>query len=192
VLLASTVGRGDGATKDEAMRQAIEDIELEIANLREIITDLRPSLLDDLGLVPAIEALVDRRRTDSLAIQSSLRLPSREQKDTSLSPELETTVYRLVQEALTNVVKHAEASSVNILVASDARELVVEVQDDGRGFDVDAQSAGFGLAGMDERVSLAGGTLSLESSQRGTLVRAQLPVGETNAVSPLRHDQTAP
>src|SRR5262249_37046835 len=62
VLLASTVGRGDADSKDQAIRQAIEDIELEIENLRGIITDLRPSLLDDLGLAPAIEALVERRR----------------------------------------------------------------------------------------------------------------------------------
>ena len=62
MLLASTVGRGDASSKDEVMRQAIEDIEVEIGNLRGIISDLRPSLLDDLGLRPAIEALLDRRR----------------------------------------------------------------------------------------------------------------------------------
>src|SRR5579875_3183650 len=75
VLLASAVGRGDAERKDAAMRQAIEDIELEIANLREIISDLRPSLLDDLGLLPALEALLDRRRDDALRIDSQLRLP---------------------------------------------------------------------------------------------------------------------
>ena len=76
VLLASTVGRGDESSQDAAMRQAIEDIELEIGNLRAIISDLRPSLLDDLGLRPAIEALIDRRRDTGMEITSELELPA--------------------------------------------------------------------------------------------------------------------
>lgn len=192
VLLASTVGRGDAAHKDDAMRQAIEDIELEIANLREIISDLRPSLLDDLGLVPAIEALLDRRRSDTLQIECQVRLPRDDGTSDGLSPELETTVYRLVQEALANVVKHAQASSVRVSVGLDGGELLVEVQDDGRGFDVNARSEGFGLAGMHERVSLAGGTLLLQSDQLGTLVRARFPAGRANGAGmPLAHEQPA-
>jgi signal transduction histidine kinase len=189
VLLASTVGRGDASTKDDAMRQAIEDIELEIANLREINTDLRPSLLDDLGRAPAIEALVERRSSDSLEIESELILPSR--YGNAVSPELETTVYRLVQEALTNVVKHARAANVHLSVRLDAREMVVEITDDGRGFDVERPRAGFGLAGMRERVELAGGTLSLASGDTGTLVRAQLPARGAEVI-PLRHEQVMP
>lgn len=193
ILLASTVGRGDATSKDDAMGQAIEDVEREIANLREIISDLRPSLLDDLGLVPAIESLIDRRRSDGLQIESELAIPSIDGKASGLSPELETTLYRLLQEALTNVVKHAQASSVRVSVRQDGRELAVEVQDDGRGFDVDARTAGFGLAGMRERVDLAGGTLSLESDHRGTHVRARLPAGNNDAaVIALRHEQVAP
>jgi signal transduction histidine kinase len=193
VLLASTVGRGDAATKDEAMRQAIEDIELEIANLREIITDLRPSLLDDLGLVPALEALVERRRSETLRIDTDLRLASRDGESSgSLSPDLETTAYRLVQEALTNVVKHARASSVRVAVAVEDGELLVEVHDDGRGFDTRARSAGFGLGGMRERVALAGGQLQLDSDQRGTLVRARLPISRADRSRlPLGHEQVA-
>ncbi len=173
VLLASTAGRGDAETKDAAIRQAVEDIELEIANLREIISDLRPSLLDDLGLLPAIEALLDRRRDDTLRIESELGALSR---GGQLPPELETTVYRLIQEALTNVIKHARASTIRVSVGLEDREALVEIQDDGAGFDVAARSAGFGLAGMRERVDLAGGTLWLESGGRGTLVRARLPL----------------
>jgi signal transduction histidine kinase len=192
VLLASTVGRGDAASKDDAMRQAIEDVELEIANLREIISDLRPSMLDDLGLVPAIEALVDRRRTDVLEIESELSLPSGGGRPSGLSPQLDTAVYRLIQEALTNIAKHADARRVRVLVALHGGEIVVEVTDDGRGFDVDTRSDGFGLAGMRERVSLAGGTLSLESGSDGTCVRARLPATEdAETVIPLRHHQVA-
>jgi signal transduction histidine kinase len=175
VLLASTIGRGDAAAKDEALRQAVEDIELEIGNLREIISDLRPSLLDDLGLGPAIEALLDRRSNGGLEIDRDLMLATGDGAEASLAPELETTVYRLVQEGLTNVVKHAAASTVRVSVSLAEDEVVVEVQDDGRGFDVSARAEGFGLAGMRERVSLAGGTLALESGDRGTLLHASLP-----------------
>jgi signal transduction histidine kinase len=173
VLLASTAGRGDADTKDTAIRQAIEDIELEIANLREIISDLRPSLLDDLGLLPAIEALLERRRDDTLAIEAELRLPPHDHDH--LSPELETTIYRLVQEALTNVTKHANASTARVSLRMEDREIVVEVQDDGTGFDVGARSKGFGVDGMRERVRLAGGTLSIQSTPRGTQLCVRLP-----------------
>jgi signal transduction histidine kinase len=174
VLIASTVGRGDAESKDAAMRQAIEDIELEIGNLREIIRDLRPSLLDDLGLLPALEALLERRRDETLRIESELGLRD---GDRGIPPELETTVYRLVQEGLTNVVKHARASTVRVSVGLEDGEVVVEVQDDGVGFDTSARSEGFGLAGMRERVGLAGGTLLTESGRQGTRLSARLPSG---------------
>jgi signal transduction histidine kinase len=173
VALASIVGRGDVDTKDHAVRQAIDDVELEIANLRGIITDLRPSLLDDLGLLPAIEALLDRRREAGLEIVSDLALPV--PSTDRLDRELETTVYRIVQEALTNVVKHARADVVRVSVALSDDAVTIEVQDDGVGFDPGARTTGFGLAGMRERVFLAGGTLQLETAGRGTLVRVSLP-----------------
>jgi signal transduction histidine kinase len=175
VLLASAVRRGDPAANEQAMRQAIEDIEQEIDNLRAIITDLRPSLLDDLGLLPAIEALLERRRQSGLRITTQFALPARGAHDAALPPELETTIYRLVQEALTNIVKHALASTVRVLVEAADAGVIVEVQDDGRGFDTEAQSAGFGLAGIRERVYVAGGTLELRSGVHGTLMRAELP-----------------
>ncbi len=183
VLLASSVGRGDSDTRDAAIRQAISDIELEIANLREIITDLRPSLLDDLGLAPAIEALLERRREPALTIESRLAVPSRDGPDAQLlPPELETTVYRFVQEALTNVAKHAQASHAHVSLVLDGPEVVVEVRDDGIGFDPDSRSTGFGLEGMRERVGLAGGRLWIQSGERGTVLRARLPLaGEETA-----------
>jgi signal transduction histidine kinase len=177
VLLASTVGRGDEDTKDEAMRQAIEDIELEIGNLRGIISDLRPSLLDDLGLLPAIEALLDRRRAAGVEIVSELALQDAAGEAIHLDPDLETTIYRLVQEALTNVAKHAKATSVRVFVGVAGGEAVIEVQDDGVGFDPQSRTSGFGLAGMRERVYLAGGDLQITPAAPGTLVASRLPIG---------------
>ena len=183
VALSTVLGRGDEATKDAAIRQAIEDIELEIANLRGIITDLRPSMLDDLGLVPAIEALLDRRRDAGLEIVGEVALGDLVSGDRGLDPQLETTIYRLVQESLTNVIKHAKASKVRVSVALIEGEVRIEVQDDGLGFDPAVRSEGFGLAGMRERVYLAGGTVELQSGENGTLVRARLPRQAEDAAS---------
>jgi signal transduction histidine kinase len=176
VLLASPLRRNDAAANEEAMRQAIQDIDLEIGNLRAIISDLRPSLLDDVGLLPAIKALVDRRRAAGLEIETELSLPDPERGGQGLPAELETTIYRLVQEALTNVVRHARANTVRLVVELAEEGVTVEVHDDGVGFDPGARTAGFGLAGMNERVYLAGGSIELTSGSTGTLLRAQLPL----------------
>jgi len=173
VLLASALRRGDAGAREAAMRQAVEDIELETDNLRAMITDLRPSLLDDLGLRPAIEALLERRRQTGLEIIEELSLP---EPEAPLDPELETTVYRLLQETLTNIAKHAQASIVHVTAHVGDDVVTIEVQDDGVGFDTKARTSGFGLAGMRERVYLAGGRLELRSGESGTVVRARLPL----------------
>ncbi len=99
-----------------------------------------------------------------------------------------TTVYRLVQEALSNVAKHARANRVRVTVAESEGELLIEVQDDGAGYDTSASSGGFGLMGMRERVELAGGELSVDSGEQGTIVRASLP---TLQGVRSRHEQAA-
>ena len=122
------------------MREAVEHIEHEIENLRAIITELRPAALDELGLRTAIEALLDRHREQSgFEIDSELELPGPSSRKRASSDDLETTVYRLVQEALTNVAKHARADQVRVAVSESDGELLVEVQDDGAGFDPDAR-----------------------------------------------------
>lgn len=185
VSLASILGRGDAGAKDERIRQAIDDIELEIGNLRAIISDLRPSLLDDLGLIPAIEAMLDRRRAAGLEITSHLVLDDPEFGPVELDPDLETAVYRVVQESLTNVAKHARASAVRISLVRSHGQLMIEVEDDGVGFDTDVPTTGFGLAGMRERVYLADGTLEIHSRDPGTLLRVKLPVRHPAGVGSL-------
>jgi signal transduction histidine kinase len=176
-VLLSFARRGEDLGRAQtAMDEAIEQIEREIANLRSIITELRPAALDELGLRTAIEALLDRHREQSgFEIDGDLALRGASKEEPRLSEELETAVYRFVQEALTNVAKHARATRVRVAVTESDGELLIEVQDDGSGFDADRSSDGFGLAGMRERVGLAGGTLSIDSGEQGTLLRACLP-----------------
>jgi signal transduction histidine kinase len=192
VLLASALRRSDTAYTAEAVANAIGDIESAIHNLRGIIADLRPSLLDDLGLRPAIEALLERRRSDGLEIVAELELPDRDRGPSELSPELETTVYRLVQEALTNVVKHASASTVHIGVRLAGDRVVVEISDDGVGFDSGSKTVGFGLVGIRERIYLAGGTFELDSGPSGTVLRAGVPTHAAPSRAGSGGEQAAP
>ncbi len=176
LLLASALRLNDPQQAPETMREAVEHIEREIENLRAIITELRPAALDELGLRTAIESLLDHHRQENgLHVDSELALPGPSERAERLDDDLETAVYRLVQEALTNVSKHAHAKRVRVAVSESDGELVLEVQDDGRGFDPHIASAGFGLAGMRERASLAGGTLNIDSDEHGTLIKASLP-----------------
>jgi signal transduction histidine kinase len=147
-----------------------------IASLRKVIRGLRPPILDDLGVVSALRQLAEESRARSgLAIDLKIH-----GKETRLSPELELTVYRVVQESLSNVIRHAGAHQVSIRVRF-GDQVVVTVTDDGCGIDAprdspDDSDGGFGLLGMRERVNLAGGTLDVEPRRpHGTVVRATLP-----------------
>ena len=94
-----------------------------------------------------------------------------------LDADVETAVYRLVQESLSNAARHAHADHVDVEVVEHDEEVRVVVRDDGDGFDTDAPSSGFGLTGMRERVALTGGRLEITSSDDGTTICAELPSG---------------
>jgi signal transduction histidine kinase len=151
------------------MRGAVEQLAREIESLRAIISDLRPAALDQLGLAPALEALAERTgNREAFAVGLTVDVPV-------LDDEVETTIYRLVQEALTNVKKHASASTARVEVTLHGGHVDVTVTDDGGGFDPEASTAGFGLAGMRERAALAGGSLQIASGPKGTTIRASVP-----------------
>lgn len=177
VLLSAALRRDEAERSREAMREAVSHLEREIANLRSIITELRPAALDELGLRAAIESLLDRySEQNSFEIARELVVSSGVGGgEERLDAALETAAYRLVQEALTNVVKHAHATHVRVMVVESSGELLIEVQDDGEGFDAATVERGFGLAGMNERVSLAGGSLSIGPCDGGTLLSARMP-----------------
>jgi signal transduction histidine kinase len=176
VILSSALRRVEQDDVAELLRDGVGQVEREIENLRAIITELRPAALDELGLAPAIEALVGRvSAVEGLDVACSVDLPGADQR---LAAELETTIYRLVQEALTNVGKHARAEHVRVMVSGTQRRITIEISDDGSGFDPAAARSGFGLAGMRERVQLSGGQLTVTSNAHGTTVRAELPLSE--------------
>jgi signal transduction histidine kinase len=164
---------------DRILEQAIEHVQLGVDALRGLVTELRPAALDELGTAPALRALIDRTATTAgLEIDLTMDLAyEQERTDTRHPPELESTLYRLVQEALTNVVKHAAASRVTVAVIEDDTTVELTVTDDGAGFQTDASSNGFGLIGMRERTALLGGNLDFSSEHgTGTTVTVRLPV----------------
>jgi len=161
-----------------ALDGALAAIERALQSVRGLSRDLRPPQLDELGLGAALEALLDQyRHGTGLALEASIELPAQR-----LDFALETTCYRVAQEAVTNAIRHAGAGCIRLALGAADGELVLAVRDDGQGFNLqEAQrralrGASVGLLGMEERVELLGGRLQIDSSGRGTLVRARLPL----------------
>lgn len=149
-----------------------------LQEVHNVIADLRPSILDNLGLIPALRGHISTFEART-GIQAQLVVQG---KATRLKPEVETTVFRIVQESLTNVVRHAAARSVLVQVVFGDGGVQLSIHDDGRGFDVARAMAGedgraaWGLLGIQERASLVGGTAELVSApDQGTTVRINIP-----------------
>ena len=174
--------------RPEAMKEALEQsagqLERVIAGVEGLITELRPAALDELGTKAALEALVrDLSARTDISIELDVDLAwERGEVPSRHSPELEATLYRVVQEALTNVTKHAEARNARVSLVEDERSVTLTVQDDGRGIEPRGARKGFGLIGMRERVTLAGGDLEVgDAPDGGTRVRASLPIVRVGA-----------
>jgi two-component system, NarL family, sensor histidine kinase DevS len=168
----------DDADNSEGMKSALADLrELVVTTLqdvRRLAVQLRPKALDDFGLVAALERLVQTfSESSGIRVDLEARLG-----DHRLPTEVETTMYRIVQEALTNVVKHAEATRVSILLVRRDAMLTAVMEDDGRGFDAaSVKSDSLGLEGMRERVTLHDGRLTLETAPgSGTTLRVEVPL----------------
>jgi signal transduction histidine kinase len=161
-----------------ALAEAIAELDTEIASLRGIIADVRPASLDELGTQAALEALADRTRTRGLEVQLEVDLDYEAGRATTRhEPELETAVYRVVQEAVTNAIKHARADAISVSVTEADGVVMVRVRDEGEGFDTAEEAAGYGLIGMRERVESLGGAVTVESARgAGTTVTVRLPV----------------
>lgn len=173
LLLSSVLKSGDPKLLRSAVEEGLRDVVRDIDELRALIRELRPATLDQLGLVAALEDLAERvGQGAEIELEADLVVQAEH-----LDPELETAVYRLVQEALNNIVKHAGATHVDLQIRSSEGRLDVLVADDGRGFEPTDRHAGFGLSGMRERVELVGGELQVESVPgAGTKVTASVPL----------------
>jgi signal transduction histidine kinase len=161
----------------EGLRAAVAEIRettvQTLQDVRRLAVELRPTVLDDFGLVPALERLVEGFRDQTgLDVQLEARIGDR------LPGETETALYRIVQESLTNVIKHARARQVSIVLAPKGTTAAVVIEDDGRGFSPDeVRGEGLGLLGMRERLGLIEGTLTIETAPGGgTTLVAEVPI----------------
>ena len=160
------------------LEESISIVQNTLQQVRDLSLELRPSLLDDLGVISALRWYIDRQAQRAgfnarfTAIPSEMKLP----------PDVETTCFRIVQEAITNIVRHADAKNVSVGLEKKGTGLFLTIQDDGVGFNVDAvieRASGdlsFGLLGMHERAQLIGGQFKVESDiHKGTIISALFP-----------------
>ncbi|HKG46761.1 MAG TPA: PAS domain-containing sensor histidine kinase [Pyrinomonadaceae bacterium] len=161
---------------------SIEDnmkvIDEAVDQVRDLSGDLRPSLLDDFGLVVAVRWYVDRQ-AKSCGVPADFTTRSLDDDD-RFSSELETACFRIVQEAVTNAARHARASRISVVLERAGQELVLSISDDGAGFNLKAlrtSAATVGLRSMEERVQAVGGSITINSApELGTAICARLPI----------------
>jgi PAS domain S-box-containing protein len=157
----------------EQARTIVDDL---LGRVRRLSFDLRPADLDQLGLLPALLALLERY-TAQTGVLVNFKHQGVERR---FAPEVETGAYRIVQEALTNAARHAGVAGVTVRVWTDADRLNLQIEDQGRGFDPEVAlkaPRSSGLIGMQERITLLGGRMSIESSPgAGTTITAELPL----------------
>lgn len=162
--------------KSKRIRETAAILERLLGQIRQISIDLRPSMLDDLGLVPALRSLLDQQgRRASVAVRFSARnIPQ------NLDSEIQTTCFRIAQEAITNAVRHANATQIAVDLGRENGNLRLQVRDNGRGFDPEStqvQTVGLGLVGIKERAALVDARAKIISSpNKGTTVEVSLPL----------------
>lgn len=167
---------GDAGALRERLEEIVELSGDALQEVRRLAMDLRPSMLDDLGLIPTLRWYIEsfQKRT---GVKMEMMLPEELGR---LSPVVETTLYRVVQEALTNVSRHAGASQVTINLAKDERALIMSIADDGKGFELreltNHDVSGVGITSMQERIDEMGGTFVIDSQPGcGTRIDVSIP-----------------
>ncbi|MCC7370899.1 MAG: sensor histidine kinase [Chloroflexi bacterium] len=167
----------------ESLQRTMADLRVltseALEGVRRMALELRPTMLDDLGLVAAVEAFA-RQFSHRTGIPVDVRMTRRPER---LPPDVELVAFRVIQEALSNVARHSGASRAEIRLGAGPSILTISIADDGRGFQLetalDSRQRSLGLFGMHERAGLVGGRLILDSAPgRGTRVRLELPTGE--------------
>jgi signal transduction histidine kinase len=181
LLAEGALDRSDPEEMRGSMALAAAQLEQTIVALESLINELRPASLDELGTAAALETLVSRFH-ERTGIEAEVEIDlafEREDAATRHTPRLEATIYRIVQEALSNAAKHSGCSKVSVTVREEDGRVALSIEDDGSGFDPATAGEGrFGLHGMRERVDLLDGELAIDSARgRGTRVSVSLPVG---------------
>lgn len=186
--LGSSLGQNNLAEARRQLQMLQDMAEKNAAVVRNISLLLRPSMLDDLGLIPALKWLArEVSRTASLEVEVIA-----DELSIDLPEDHKTCVYRVVQEAIRNSSRHAGARHANISIEHDDRELRVTVQDDGKGFEP-SQEKGIGMLGMEERVARLGGTLQVNSERgRGTTISFDLPLSKLLDAAPTTEEAKLP
>ena len=156
-----------------ALADLRELVTVTLQDVRRLAVELRPKALDDFGLAPALDRLISNfEEQTGIDTQLEARLP-----EDRLPSEVETVLYRVVQEALTNIVKHAQAQHVSVVLQTRPGKVTAVIEDDGRGFLANEEEGdGLGLIGMRERAGLVDGRLEIESSTSGTTIVVEVPL----------------
>jgi signal transduction histidine kinase len=168
-----------GADKARRMLEKTQKLSINILDeIHRLIYELRPSLLDDLGLVAAVRWLAEAN-LESSGIKVTFKATGQQRR---LAPRIEATLFRVIQEAVTNISRHSHARNAAISLAFRRHAIQVRIRDDGRGFDVNEaissreRPRGLGLLGMKERVSIVGGKIDIESHRGGTEIKIEIPL----------------
>ena len=163
-----------GKRNQEELRDLISKIQLANEETRRIMSDLRPSMLDDLGIVPAINWFCrEYEKTYShIRVEKQINI-----SENDLSDSLKTAIFRISQEAMNNIAKHSKASLVNLRLQKANSGIELTIQDNGQGFDLETTKRGLGLSTMRERSEFSGGTFDLESALgKGTVIHVSWPL----------------
>jgi two-component system sensor histidine kinase UhpB len=187
LVLLRTPGRAGARPTEDVLDELIETTSQALDEMRNLARFLRPAVLDDLGLEPALRWLA-RNAAQRFSLDVELDVAGLSER---LDPEVETLAFRVVQEALTNVARHSGSQRARVEAARESLGFRARVSDEGRGFDPSASlageagEAGVGLRGMKDRVELFGGTLRVDSEPgRGTTIEIRVPLADTGPKAP--------
>lgn len=189
-LMLAAGHRAGGEALEAAIARSLEQIDAEIAVTRELISDLRPDSLSELGIRAALAGL--GRRLGKRHPDTSIEVEVEPRAGEGLPEGLGVAIYRVAQEAITNAIKHGRATEVRARLSRDPRRLRLQVVDDGHGFDPERIRYGYGIIGMRERASLARGSLTIDSAPgKGTTVRLDLNLAQSPRGSPISSRSSA-
>jgi two-component system sensor histidine kinase UhpB len=192
ILPESAVTANTRTHIDEGLQQLTKLTQQTLENIRVLAQQLRPSVLDDLGLLAAFRWLV-ADSSERLHITVTLYIEGMKENERTLPPDYETALFRIAQESLTNIARHAQTYYATLTLKQDTKHISLKIQDRGCGYNPEQQQKSMGIFGMRERATMLGGSLTIDThSGQGTMVKAVLPLfsKQRNATKELPATQT--